>query len=199
MAVLTRWPTAMVTGHRPQHLEPDSIDWIAGELNRIAWKLAHENGTTLLISGMALGADMLWANSAVQAKISLRAHVPFPQQPDRWNDPELVRQWRRLVDYAKRTGGVRTYGDCPPGPNSRVAAIKLLHARNAGMVEEAVADDGVVVAVLRESRVGGGTRGAMARATEAGLTIILVDPDRRATRLVAPKPKVEIEQEMLPL
>lgn len=191
-----RWPTAMITGHRPQHLDPDSIDWIAGELNRIAWKLAGENGTGLLISGMALGADMLWANSAVTCKLPLRAHVPFPQQPDRWRDPELGRQWRRLVDYANRTGGVRTYGECPPGSPDWLAS-KLLNDRNIGMVEETVAGGGVVVAVLRESKIHGGTRNAWKAAREAGLTIIRVDPDRRTTTIVQAKAVVRHEQETL--
>jgi hypothetical protein len=35
----------MVTGHRPQHLHPDTWDWIEGELDRIAYKLRDEHRT----------------------------------------------------------------------------------------------------------------------------------------------------------
>lgn len=54
------------------------------ELARLAVKLHDHHGTTDGVSGMALGADQWWAASVLDAGMRLHAHVPFPQQPDKW-------------------------------------------------------------------------------------------------------------------
>lgn len=194
------WTTAMCTGHRPQHLRPDDIDWINTELTRIAAKLRDHNGTETLASGFALGTDLIWANAAKTARLRLRAHIPFPQQPNAWSDPELRWQWRRLLDYAKATGGSRVYGDCPPRADSRRVAIKLLHERNAGMIEETVAADGVCVAVLRSSKLDGGTRSAFEQAKKR-VPIVRLDPDRRTVTISRPENHATSDhrQETLPI
>ena len=186
------WPVAMVTGHRPQHFDPnrpDVFDWLSGELRRVLAKLRAENGTGMAISGMAAGTDLLWANAAVMTKMPLRAHVPYPQQPDAWwRDRELQRQWRRLVDYAGRTGGVETYGDLDNYTDAerKGAAVGLLHDRNRGMIRETVAAAGVVVVVLRESRLSGGTRSVWNEIKDkSGLAIVRLDPDARTVRLAS--------------
>jgi hypothetical protein len=101
------WPTVMVTGHRPQHLEPDSIEWIGAELHRVAGKLREEFGTTTGISGMAIGADMMWARSVLAHNLALWAHVPFPEQADVW-PTDFQAEHRRLL---ARATTVKTYGE----------------------------------------------------------------------------------------
>jgi uncharacterized phage-like protein YoqJ len=167
----------MVTGHRPQHLHPDTWDWIEGELDRIAYKLRDEHGTLAAISGMALGTDQWWAQSALRADLYLWAHVPFPQQPDPWGD-DLQAAYRRLLDEAHE---IKTYGDLDTVPQAmrRREAVRLLHARNRGMIQATDA----VVAVYRPSKADGGTAAAWKQAIRDGLQIIHINPDRRTVTL----------------
>jgi hypothetical protein len=173
----------MITGHRPQHLDRRSLVWIDAELRRIAWKLHFEHGATTMLSGMALFCDQVWAGYAEQMGVALAAHVPFPQQPDRWRDPALVERYHQLLAYADRTGGVTVYGDLAGlvDPVRKRRADELLFARNDGMLAATKAAAGVVVAVLRSAHVGGGTRDTYDKALRMGLRVIRVDPDRRTT------------------
>jgi hypothetical protein len=178
------WSVGMVTGHRPQHLDPRSLVWIDNELRRIVWKLRYEHGATTLLSGMAAGVDLMWAERVYQLGASLAAHVPFPQQPDPWTDGALVDRYHELLTYADQTGGIRVYGDLPAGPSkpeTRRRAAKLLFARNDGMLTDTAAAAGVVVAVLRSAHVGGGTRSCYDKALDLKLPVIRVDPDRQVT------------------
>jgi hypothetical protein len=166
----TTWPTVMVTGHRPQHLSPSVHDWVRFELNRLAVKLRAEHGMTTGISGMAIGADLWWADALVANGIPLWAHIPFPQQPARWA-PENRVEWQRLLGLAVKT---TTYG-----PDFDV---KLLHARNDGMLREADA----VIGVLLPGKTSGGTVSAVRKATAMGLPMIHINPAARTTTLRRP-------------
>ncbi len=183
------WRTAMVTGHRPQHLDVgDILEWVTAELARVARKLVDEHGVTTLISGMALGVDQMWGCAAVGLDVALAAHVPFPQQPDIWRDPVLKDQWQQFVDYAEKTGGVTVYGDLAGIDDEqarRRKAIALLHERNGGMIRDTMYAGGVTVAVLRSSKTDGGTRSAYQKALVSGLPIIRIDPDRRTTTMAS--------------
>lgn len=172
---MTTWPTVMVTGHRPQHLSPSVHDWVRFELNRLAVKLRAEHGMTTGISGMAIGADLWWADALVTNGIPLWAHVPFPQQPDRWTAENRV-EWQRLLGLAVKT---TTYG-----PDFDV---KLLHARNDGMLREANA----VISVLLPGKTSGGTASAVRKATALGLPIIHINPEARTTTLRRPDTRTQ--------
>lgn len=201
------WRLAMVTAHRPQHLVPDSVPWIGDQLARVMVKLRDEHGTQTTVSGMALGGDLLWARTAEREGMPLWAHVPFPQQPDVWPWPDLVADYRRLVAYADRTGGVKTYGDLgdlPDGAERKALATQLLHDRNTGMIRETTLARGVVVAVLRSTRTRGGTWSAYNKAKDdAQLPIIRLDPDARTVTLASAGRDIETtethEQEKLPI
>lgn len=200
------WPFAMITGHRPQNLdEPGMLAWVNGELLHVARKLSADHGTRTLISGLALGCDQAWGWCAIRLEMDLAAHIPFPQQPDVWRDPELARQWGYLRDYAECTGGVTVYGDLAgvPEHDRRKAAAGLLHKRNSGMIRATVAGGGVTVAVLRSSKLDGGTRSAYDKALAAGVPIIRIDPDRRTVTMANTGPETQAtepyEQETLPL
>jgi len=164
---VTVWPTVMVTGHRPQHLSPDVRPWVRAELQRLALKLRDAHGMTTGVSGMAIGADLWWADAVVRAGVPLWAHVPFPQQPERWPAKDRA-EWQRLLGLAVKT---TTYG-----PDFDV---KLLHARNDGMLQAA----DLAVAVHLPAKRLGGTASAVRKATALGLPIIHVNPTARTTTL----------------
>lgn len=165
---MTTWPVVAATGHRPQHLSPDAREWIRPELDRVAAKLRDEHGTRVGISGMAIGVDQWWARSVLRAGLELWAYVPFPQQPDPWDDEDRA-EWADLI---KRAAGVKTFGQS--------YSVKLLHARNDGML----ADADAVVAVHRAAKTTGGTASAVKKATRRRLPIIHLDPDTQTVRLV---------------
>ena len=176
---MTIWPTVSATGHRSQHLSPTVAEWIRPELDRVAAKLRDEYGTRVGISGMATGVDQWWARSVLRAGLELWAYVPFPQQPDVWDDEDRA-EWADLLRQATR---VRYFGDLADVANSanrRRKAVMLLHARNGGMLEDADA----VVAVHRPSKADGGTANAVKKAKRLGLPIVHVDPDARTVRLL---------------
>lgn len=199
---MVTWPVAMVTGHRPQHLAgPGDIEWVAAELLRVAEKLRTEHDTEMLVSGMALGVDMTWGFITRRLRMPLAAHIPFPQQPDPWRDPELKACWETLRDYARTCGTVRVYGDLDEVPPSRryARAAQLLHARNNGMIHDTLAQDGVCVVVLRSSKCTGGTWSAFNKALTDGVPIIRLDPDRRTVTRPKPASKPSHHQEALPI
>lgn len=164
---MTAWPTVMVTGHRPQHLDPSCHGWVRAELARLAVEVRDEHGATTGISGMAIGADLWWADAVVKAGMRLWAHVPFPQQPDRWR-PEDRDEWARLLGLADEA---TTYG-----PDFDV---KLLHARNTGMIDNADA----AIVVWQPGKTTGGTASAIRKLVATGKPIVHVNPATRKTTL----------------
>jgi uncharacterized phage-like protein YoqJ len=164
---VTSWPAVMVTGHRPQHLRPDVRPWVRSELVRLALKLRNEHGTTVGISGMAIGADLWWAATAVKAGLTLHAHVPFPQQPDKWRDEDKA-EWQRLLGLAAHT---ETYG--------AGFSVRLLHARNDGMIRAC----DLAIAVHDPRKTEGGTASAVRKLLALGRPVVHVDPWARMTTL----------------
>ncbi|GAA0494937.1 hypothetical protein Ade02nite_19460 [Paractinoplanes deccanensis] len=157
----------MVTGHRIQHLTPDMRPWVRAELARLAVKLRDEHGMTAGICGMAIGADLWWADAVVRAGLRLEAHVPFPQQPNKWRDEDRA-EWSRLLGLAAQTV---TYGD---GYD-----VRLLHRRNEGMIRACSA----AVAVFDTRKSAGGTASAVRKLIRAGVPVVHVDPVGQRTTL----------------
>jgi uncharacterized phage-like protein YoqJ len=164
-----QWTTVSATGHRPQHLSTAEGQWVRTELAHVVQKLRDAHAMETGISGMAIGADMWWAEELLSAGVRLWAHVPFPQQPDRWPPAERAR-WRRLLDQAAQ---VTTYGDAYD--------VCLLHERNDGMLAYSQA----VVAVWKRSKTTGGTASAFRKARRRGLPIVHLDPERRTVSLIS--------------
>jgi hypothetical protein len=164
---MTAWPTVMVTGHRPQHLHPSVRPWVRGELERLALKLRAECGTQVGVSGMAIGSDLWWADSVVKAGLKLWAHVPFPQQPDKWADEDKD-EWVRLCRVADK---LTMYG----GDYD----VRTLHARNDGMIKVSAA----AIACWVPRKTEGGTASAVRKLRATGMPIIHVNPETRTTVL----------------
>jgi hypothetical protein len=167
----SRWLVVAATGHRPHLLPKGSRSWVERELRRVAVKLRDSHGMRTGISGGAMGCDLWWADSVLEAGADLWVYRPFPQQPDRWN-----RDWREHHERVlARAARVVTLGAEP-----RVA---LLHARNAAMVRDADA----LVAVLDPAVRAGGTHATSALAL-GRLPVIRIDPRGRRVTLVSLEP-----------
>lgn len=101
-----------VTGHRPDKLgndyklESPLIQWIKTEIEAIIKRVQPE----LMISGMALGIDTLFAKLAVSNDIPLIAAVPFSGQEAKWpkESRELyseLLEWEKTTIYVVSQGG----------------------------------------------------------------------------------------------
>jgi uncharacterized phage-like protein YoqJ len=103
-----------VTGHRP--------DKLGGEYNvkgpytqHIHTQLKDAIATlkpTLMISGLALGVDTIWALLAMELSIPLMAVIPFPSQDNKWGR-ESQKLYAILKEYARKTGGLKVTGTDP--------------------------------------------------------------------------------------
>lgn len=159
------YPKVMVTGHRPQHLSDPQRAFARGELDRIAQRLVAENGMTVGISGMAIGADMDWCYAVLAAGVQLWGFIPFPQQPDKWTLYQR-QEWDYLRGRCTRTWvGADRY------------SVGALHARNDAMLAEA----DLVVAVWDPTKVTGGTASCVQKARQLGKPIIHINVAAFAT------------------
>ena len=85
-----------ITGHRPDKLGYDYnvkfkyysklYLWIYEEIEAALLSLGMKEGKiNNLISGMAIGVDMIFATAAMRLEIPLVAAIPFKGQESRWN------------------------------------------------------------------------------------------------------------------
>jgi hypothetical protein len=162
------WPVVACTGHRAY--PPDVVPWVRAKLRDAAVWLRDQRGCRTAVCGMAVGGDLWWAQAALDAGLALHAHVPFPQQPDRW-PPAWQAVWR---DVRARAAREVVYGDRYD--------VRLLYARNDGMLASADA----VLAVWDPSRPRGGTWSAVRRAARLGLPVVHVDPGARRVAVLDP-------------
>jgi len=160
------WLAVALTGHR----DLGAADgWVAEELAVGAVRLARQ-GTTVGASGMALGADTLWARAVLDAGMQLHAVVPFEAQADRWK-PDQRAEWRRLRGLAAKETVVG------PSPRDYVRTIAALHYRNQVLID--TAPDGLVA--VWDGRQHGGTWQALQYAATVGRDVIWINPVRRRT------------------
>lgn len=156
------WAGVAATGHRD--LTGAQLAWLRPELDRVLLKLAREHGTTDAATGAALGSDTEFGWSALFAKLTLHAHVPFPDQHKRW-PPAQQDEYRRLLDRcATRT----VYG---PSYN-----VKWLFVRNDGLLNFAEDHAGVLLAVWDPAVRKGGTFDTVRKAATRGLPVVHLNP-----------------------
>jgi hypothetical protein len=172
---VTGWLVVACTAHRSY--PTDVVPWVRSRLADATRWLRDQCGTTTAISGMARGGDLYWAQAALDAGLLLHAHVPYPQQADRWTRVERA-LWRSLLDRAAETVVYGDLDDVVAGGRSQAAA-RLLHARNDGMLAAA----GAVVAVWEPARPRGGTWSVVRKAAVLGVPVVWLEPGARATRL----------------
>lgn len=141
-----------ITGHRPGRLGGYSSDMFDRLTDFAAVYLESKKAEIEIINvGMAMGFDLAVARAAWQLQIPYKAHIPFPQQADRW-DVDWKYRWASLVDAAAE---VKTYNDH--------YNITFLNIRNEGIVNES---DKLVA--LYDGKVGGGTAYALWYSVKCG-------------------------------
>ncbi|WP_248581590.1 hypothetical protein [Nocardioides sp. InS609-2] len=163
------FPKVAITGHRPKAMTPAQLGWAHVAIARATWRLRSTYGAQCAISGMALGADTIFAVSALACGMDLHAYIPFEAQPDVW--PEADRQlWHHLRARAARevlVGGIEY-------------EVRMLHARNDAMIQDA----DLVVALLRSDATKGGTFSAVKKTAQAGKPMLMLDPVAQTTSRV---------------
>lgn len=92
------------TGHRPDKLGNDYN--LNGPLTRwLQYNMAFVIDlyeVTEIISGMALGVDMLWAMTAVACNIPFIAAIPFEGQELKWPVKSQRLYWNTLLDAKEK-------------------------------------------------------------------------------------------------
>lgn len=135
--------------------------------------LLSEEPPDEVISGMALGFDMIWAEEALELEIPVHAAVPFEGQERTWPKASQAR-YRALLEHPLVTVTI-----CAPGGPTSVNH-KFDH-RNRWMVDRAMkTENGKLVSCW--DGTSGGTMNTTIYAREVGLKIIRVRPttvDRR--------------------
>lgn len=170
------WPTVACTAHRIQFLTPQQQDWSRHHLLRAACWFRDLAGTTVGVSGMAVGGDLWWADAVVKAGLTLAAHMPYRGQTAKWRDSAARREHARLVALADPA-------------LSRVVSAEwnygALDQRNLGMLD--VAD--ALVAVWKPSMLRGGTFRALCEAARRGMPGVHIDPENLKVTFQLPDPR----------
>ena len=159
-----------LTGHRPPKLDDYDLHTpfyrrLQAKLESFIDSVADADTVVVCHSGMALGADTVWAHAILAQlekhpeRVRFIAHVPVMTQPDQWPKASAD-HWRGLVAQAD---DVLVYADA--------YSPRVMQERNIGMVDAADA----LVAVWDGTR--GGTGNAVRYAKETATPIIRITPD----------------------
>lgn len=124
-----------ITGHRPDklggyHKNPITVGVYKLLDGMVRTQKAHDP-RLILMSGMALGADTMWAIIARELSLPLIAAIPFEGQDSKWFQPAKDLYWdlRRYADSTAPSGGMVKIVS-PGGYSSR-----KMQARNEWMVD----------------------------------------------------------------
>ncbi len=157
-----------ITGHRPNKLWND-YDLVSPGMIAIRERLQRgidKAKPTVMISGMALGIDTLWAELALVNGIKLIAAIPCQGHPDRW--PQKSRD---------------RYGAIIQNPLTEVVMVSnapynhsCMQKRNEWMVD----NSDLLVAVWDGTP--GGTKNCVDYAISQNKTMIVIDPKKLVER-----------------
>lgn len=169
-----------LTGHRPKYfqtvgkdkynLNDPTYEKLYQELRNHAEDKLQEYGHITIISGMALGADTVWANIAVNMKqdhghekVKFEAHVPIESHDAKWIDPKSRELYRNLLSYADEKV---LYAPIYSG-----AAMQI---RDKGMIDRS---DEVIACYDGHSIYKSGTYNAIKYASDKDKNIHFTQPD----------------------
>lgn len=166
---------AAVTGHRPnklgyewEHVGPCST-YITDELRTLVQVYGVKEG----YSGMALGADMLWAVLLLRMGIPLHCYIPFKGQELRW-PPDSQRIYLKILNkatdiYVVDIGKHCNFNDFLKLPLGGYSGLKMQN-RNIAMVN--------AVDILFKVHDGstGGTANCIKYAESIGKNIVGINP-----------------------
>lgn len=173
----TDWPSGfrvMITGHRSVYDDP----WVYQSLVDVLSSLQHRKPEGLVaISGMAVGADMLFAEAALSLSIPIVAALPCPTQDSRW-PPATKERYRRLLAHASKVVQVWEEEGYRSGH-----IMAQYHARNQWMVDHSA--EGLAIGVW-DGRQTGGTWHAIQSILKQGRKILVCDITTKKIRIVHP-------------
>ena len=135
------------TGHRPHKLGGYGAE-VDGRLRALAQRVIATLHPTEVISGMALGWDMAWAEAALALGVPLLVAIPFQGQESHWPE-ESQKRYGGILDQARSVEIVSSGG---------YAAYKM-QIRNEWMVNHC----GVLISLWDGSEGGTGNCVAYAR------------------------------------
>jgi len=131
------------------------------------------------VSGMAWGADLMFAEVALELGIPLVAAVPLPGQSDSW-PPESRRRWERCIARAQEVVEVWRL----PAYAAKTPVARLMK-RNTWML-----DNSDTLVVVWDGRRTGGTWRTLEEARARGRRALVIDPRSGAMRVEAGAPPV---------
>lgn len=150
------------TGHRPAKL---GGEWlmngpVSAGLRTAILDFLIADRPDEVISGMAIGFDMIWAEEALALGIPVTAALPCVGQETRWR-PEQISRYRRILANPKVTTVV-----CAPGEYS----VHMMLNRDHWLVDHTSRPDGKLLACWNGSS--GGTRNTVVYARRKNLPVV---------------------------
>lgn len=157
-----------VTGHRPgklfgYNINSDQYTPVRKFFRKVIATVRINHPVIEAISGMALGADTIWAQEAIAQGIKLHSYVPFVGQHRIWY-PESVAVYKELLKKAGQITVV-TQGEVP-----QTQVAKAMNTRNHAMVDAC----DLLVAIWDGSS--GGTGNCVQYARGKGVKILVYHP-----------------------
>ena len=166
-------PTACFTGHRQlagkyYNRANPSTEWLTlkNYVNDVVRSLIHDHKVNHFISGLAIGLDMLGAESVALVRafggpeVKLTGAMPFPSQPSRWPKPTRD-HWNDICDICNEVVSVSTDPYSP----------QKMQIRNEWMV-----DRSDYVIAIWDGISKGGTQNCMNYAKAQGKHVLLIQP-----------------------
>ena len=156
------YPVVAITGHRPGSLNIEQCQYMKESLDFIAGRLVEYYGAGKFLTGLALGADTIWAELALKYGVEYDAYIPFEGQEDRWSKTDK----KKYQDL--RSGAVieKVFG--------QQFSNRLYHARNDALIR----DSDLLVAVWRPSVQNGGTFSTVQKSLKRNHPTLLLDMDK---------------------
>lgn len=168
-----------ITGHRPNKLDNDYnlTSPLISKIKELLQEIVDKEKPSLLISGMALGVDTLWAKIAHENKINLVAAIPCKNQDKVW-----VSQSKKLYQTLLENSLTTTIYISEEEYNS-----ECMQKRNEWMVDNC----DLLIAVWDGTQ--GGTSNCVSYAKKQNKLIIEINPDD-IRLLINPTNKKIVEQ-----
>lgn len=182
------WTTVAVTGHR--RLPAGAAQqWLNASISRCLSRMRDEFGVEKAYSGLAVGADHLFADEVLRLGMPLYGAAPFPGQPTDRFGPQWSRaqrdHWEYLVGQCQRVDYVS-----PVDPNTRGERLRMLHARNDHLL--GVCD--VLLAIWAPGNLRSGTASCIRKAVGTGKPVVLINVATRSST----RPRMHHWARMLP-
>ena len=156
------YPVVAITGHRPGSLNIEQRQYIQEGLEFIADGLIEYYDAEKFLTGLALGADTIWAELALKYGIEYDVYIPFEGQEERWSQADRTR-YREL---RLSTNSEKVFG--------QQFSNRLYHARNDALIQ----DSDLLVAVWRPSVQKGGTFSTVQKSLRKNHPTLLLDMDK---------------------